>query len=123
MKFLLLTIFFYLQKMVTSNQKFNKIKYSKNNNIFITNSKILPINSKNASLKKFHGNDERYTGKETVEIDNIYSYMKSKHKLDILQDNSINMYDKLELLRDNTIKPINLQAGGLMSHYYFDLDA
>jgi len=72
----------------------------------------------------YKGNDERYPINETnndVEIYNIYKNHERKKLLDILQNNKISINTKLYLLQDNTIKPINLTAGGLIDDYNFTI--
>jgi ethanolamine utilization protein EutP (predicted NTPase) len=70
----------------------------------------------------YTGNDERYPINETnndVEIYNIYKNHENKNLLDILQNDKISINTKVDLLKDNTIKPINLTAGGLMDDFNF----
>jgi ethanolamine utilization protein EutP (predicted NTPase) len=70
----------------------------------------------------YTGNDERYSINETnneVEIYNIYKNHENKKLLDILENDKISINTKLDLLEDNTIKPINLTAGGLMDDFNF----
>ena len=44
---------------------------------------------------------------------------ENKKLLDILENDKISINTKLNLLEDNTIKPINLTAGGLMDDFNF----
>ncbi len=73
----------------------------------------------------YSGNDERYPVNETnnhIELNNIYRNNENKKLLDILQNNKISINTKLDLLNNNSIKPSNLMAGGLMDDYNFTLD-
>jgi hypothetical protein len=70
------------------------------------------------------GNDEKYPINETnneVEIYNIYKNHENKKLLDILENDKISINTKLNLLQDNTIKSINLTAGGLMDDFNFTI--
>lgn len=88
----------------------------------------LPIQPKKLFSKgfysniKFSGKDERYSEIEVLEENNIYENILNKKRLDILQDNTISIYNKLEMLRDDSIKPSNLHAGGLMEDFEFDIE-
>ena len=73
----------------------------------------------------YSGYDERYPVNQTdndVQLNNIYRNNKNKNLLDILQNDKISINKKLDLLKDNSIKPTNLKAGGLMNDYNFTLD-
>ena len=50
---------------------------------------------------------------------NIYKNHENKKLLDILENDKISINTKLNLLEDNTIKPINLTASGLMDDFNF----
>jgi hypothetical protein len=70
----------------------------------------------------YTGNDERYPNNETnneYEIYNIYKNDENKKILYILQNDKISINSKLDLLEDNTIKPINLTAGSLIEDFNF----
>ena len=90
--------------------------------------KTLPIKQKNIFSKgycsniKFSGNDERYTENEVEELNKVYENILNKKYLDFLQDNNISINNKLEMLRDNSIKAPNLHAGGLMEDFEFDIE-
>ena len=86
------------------------------------NSYLLSTFSNTNYRSVYTGNDERYPINETnndVEIYNIYKNHENKNLLDILQNDKISINTKVDLLKDNTIKPINLTAGGLMDDFNF----
>jgi hypothetical protein len=88
----------------------------------INNSYLLSTFSNTNYRSVYTGNDERYPINETnndVEIYNIYKNHENKNLLDILQNDKISINTKVDLLKDNTIKPINLTAGGLMDDFNF----
>ena len=67
------------------------------------------------------GCDERFAINETanrIELYNIYQNLEKKKLLDKLQSNNISIIQKLCLLEDNSIKPPNLTAGGLMDDFF-----
>ena len=89
----------------------------------------LPIQNKVLFIKqlykqKFNGTDDRYPASENItqeEKYKIYKNIENKRKLDILQNEYISIYDKLQLLNDRSIQPHNLAKGGLMDDYEFEL--
>ena len=88
------------------------------------NSYLLSTFSNTNYRSVYTGNDERYPINETnndVEIYNIYKNHENKNLLDILQNDKISINTKVDLLKDNTIKPINLTAGGLMDDFNFTM--
>ena len=88
------------------------------------NSYLLSTFSNTNYRSVYTGNDERYPINETnndVEIYNIYKNHENKNLLDILQNDKISINTKVDLLKDNTIKPINLTAGGLMDDFNFTI--
>jgi hypothetical protein len=90
----------------------------------INNSYLLSSFSNTNYRSVYRGNDERYPINETnneAEIYNIYKNHENKKLLDILENDKISINTKLDLLQDNTIKPINLTAGGLMDDFNFIL--
>lgn len=96
-------------------------------NHFIAKPMTLPIQQNNIFSKEynkitFSGKDERYPENEVVEVNKVYENIQNKKYLDILQDNTISIYNKLELLRDNSIKVCNLHAGRLMEEFEFDIE-
>jgi hypothetical protein len=90
---------------------------------YINNDSYLLSTFSNANYRSVYtGNDERYPINETInetEIYNIYKNHEKKKLLDILENDKISINTKLNLLEDNTIKPINLTAGGLMDDFNF----
>jgi hypothetical protein len=132
MKFLGLIILWCLQKNgVSSKLNFDKInnnpkKYTNTN----TNPNLLPINRHNdllmkkCSTIKFSGYDERYLDDEIIKTDpsNIFRHIENKIKLEILENKSVSIFDKLELVKDNHIKPSNIHAGGLMDDFNFNFE-
>ena len=71
------------------------------------------------------GNDERYPINETNNQTQLYNINKNYEKkklLDILKNDKISINTKLKLLEDNSIKPINLKAGGLLDDFNFTLN-
>ena len=106
MRFLLLCFIIYYKKYINNN------------------SYLLSTFSNTNYRSVYTGNDERYPINETnneVEIYNIYKNHENKNLLDILQNDKISINTKLDLLQDNTIKPINLTAGGLMDDFNFTM--
>lgn len=130
MKFLSIVILFYLHVFVTSNKiNNNRINYNHvSTNHFIAKTNTLPIKQKNIFSKgycsniKFSGNDERYPENEVEELNKVYENIQNKKYLDFLQDNNVSINNKLEMLRDNSIKAPNLHAGGLMEDFEFDIE-
>ena len=92
---------------------------------YINNNSYLLSTFSNTNYRSVNsGNDERYPINETnneAEIYNIYKNHENKKLLDILQNDKISINTKLDLLEDNTIKPINLTVGGLMDDFNFIL--
>ena len=62
-----------------------------------------------------------YEGNKTDPTD-IFRHIENKIKLDILQNKNVSILDKLELLRDGSIKPSNMHAGGLMDDFNFNFE-
>jgi hypothetical protein len=108
MKFLQLCFLFYFQ---TCKEKHLTLFFKKLN--------TFPERKNNT------GNDERFIKNET-EINNqlftIYKNYEKKRLLDTLENKNVSMNIKLDLLKDNSIKPTNLKAGGLMKDFDFKFD-
>ncbi len=132
MKFLQIILFLCFYNCITDSQmNYNKInhKHPNNLNTILFRSSDLPIQNKRVLYRrvyknKFNGTDDRYPVSEnnTEEINyKIYENIENKRKLDFLQNDHISIYNKLELLRDSSIKPPDLAAGRLMDDYNFDL--
>jgi hypothetical protein len=128
MKVLQIIIFLYLYNFISDS----KLNYHKNNHPKINHkhpSNDLPIQKKVLFIKqlykqKFNGTDDRYPASENItqeEKYKIYKNIENKCKLDILQNEYISIYDKLQLLNDRSIQPHNLAEGGLMDDYEFEL--
>jgi len=80
--------------------------------------------SNNNPRSVYTENDERFPINETTneaQMNNIYINHEKKKLLDILQNDKVSINIKLNLLHDNTIKPINLTAGGLMDDFKFTI--
>ena len=94
-------------------------------NKYINNNSYLLSTFSNTNYRSVNsGNDERYPINETnneAQMNNIYINHEKKKLLDILQNDKISINTKLDLLEDNTIKPINLTAGGLMDDFNFTI--
>ena len=92
---------------------------------YINNKYYLLSSFSNTNHRSIYtGNDERYSINETnneYEIYNIYKNHENKKLLDILENDKISINTKLNLLQDNTIKPINLTAGSLMDDFNFTM--
>ncbi len=131
MRFLRIFIFLYLHSFISDSKlNYHKINHKQPNiNNICSSSTDLPIKNKYIFLKrvyklKHNGTDDRYPASENItqeEKYKIYKNYENKRKLDILQNEYISIYDKLELLNDPSIKPYNLRAGGLMEDYEFEL--
>ena len=94
------------------------IYFKKYNN----NSYLLSSFSNTNHRSVYTGNDERFPINETIneiQLYNIYKIHENKKLLDIIENDKISINTKLNLLEDNTIKPINLTAGGLMDDFNF----
>ena len=129
MKFLHFFILFYLHIFINAIKlNNNKINCNHLHNNHIPKPNTLPIQPKKLFSKgfysnmKFSGKDERYSENEVVETNKLYENIQNKKILDVLQDNTISIYNKLEMLRDDSIKPCNLHAGGLMEDFEFDIE-
>ena len=95
------------------------IYFKKYNN---NNSYLLSSFSNTNHISVYTGNDERFPINETIneiQLYNIYKLHENKKLLDIIENDKISINTKLNLLEDNTIKPINLTAGGLMDDFNF----
>jgi len=105
MRFLLLCFVIYFKKYI--NNKYYLLSSFSNTN----------------HRSVYTGNDERYPINETNNeyIYNIYKNHENKKLLDILENDKISINTKLNLLQDNTIKPINLTAGSLMDDFNFTM--
>ena len=106
MRFLLLCFIVYFKKYINNNSYLLST---------FSNTNYRSVNS---------GNDERYPINETnneAQMNNIYINHEKKKLLDILQNDKISINIKLNLLHDNSIKPINLTAGGLMDDFNFTI--
>jgi len=133
MKFLQMVIFLYLHSFISDSKlNYHKIMNNKqpnNINNICSSSTDLPIKNRILFLKqvyklKHNGTDDRYPASENIteeEKHNIYKNYENKRKLDLLQNEYISIYDKLQLVEDNSIKPYNLAAGGLMDDYEIEL--
>ena len=92
---------------------------------YINNNSYLLSTFSNTNYRSANsGNDERYPINETnneAQMNNIYINHEKKKLLDILQNDKVSINIKLNLLHDNTIKPINLTAGGLMDDFNFTI--
>jgi len=71
--------------------------------------------------KKSSGYDERNNTeqKNTTHLSNIHEFFAKKKILDILKDDKVSLYTKVLLVKDTTVKPYNLFAGGLMNDFDF----
>ena len=103
MRFLLLCFIVYFKKYINNNSYLLST---------FSNTNYRSVNS---------GNDEIYLINETNNEAQIYINHENKKLLDILQNDKISINTKLDLLEDNTIKPINLTVGGLMDDFNFIL--
>jgi len=94
----------------------------KSNTLFSEKSNTLY--NKDYTYKHILGNDERYSKNETdtKEINKIIENFHKKKLLNILQDDKVSINTKLDLLKDNNIKPANLKSGGLMDDFNFKID-
>ena len=95
------------------------IMYFKNNN-----NPLLLLGFSNTYTGGYIGNDERYPINETTNQTQLYNICKNYEKkklLDVLQNDKISINTKLDLLHDNSVKPINLTAGGLMDNFNFTI--
>jgi hypothetical protein len=100
-----------LYKLITNPNTLNK------DNI---NYRIVKINKND---KRYSGYDDRYpiqTATNNTEISNIINFFDKKKILDVLTNDKVCLYTKMELIRDNTISPYSLFAGGLMKHFDFE---
>ena len=101
-------------------EKTNKINF-----LLTENLNTLSVVS-NKYSKKSSGYDERFplnnTNSDNKELYNIASYLGKKKLLDILQNENVSLMTKIFLLNDNTIKPHNIFAGGLMRDFDFDFE-
>ena len=131
MRIVILLIMCCLQNIIcTMKPHFKKIKHQQKITK-TTYGNILPITKNYRDMARFNGTDERYVGDEGIDM-RIYDYIQKKNTLDILQNNKISIQDKLDYLLyfaplflkvDNTVKPTNLQSGGLLDDFYFDFEA
>jgi len=106
MRFLLLCFIVYFKKYIRNN--YNLLATFSNTNY----------------RSVYTGNDERYPNNESnndTKLHNIYKNHENKKLLDILQNDKISINTKINLLHNNTIKPINLTAGGLIDDFNFTL--
>ena len=90
---------------------------------YINNKSYLLSTFSNTNHRSIYtGNDERYPINETkneAQLYNIYKNHENKKLLNILENDKISINTKLDLLENNTVKPINLTAGGLMNDFNF----
>ena len=96
----------------------------RNSNLFLKSSNTL--NNKDLNFK-LTGIDERYIycKNETNKAETLYKIIENFEKkkiLNTLENNNISINTKLKLLEDNSIKPLNLKAGGLMQDFDFTID-
>ena len=100
-------------------EKNNKINFSITENL-----NTLYVIPNKSVLKKSSGYDERYplnnTNSDNIKLYNIARYFEKKKLLDILENENVALTIKIFLLNDNTIKPNNIFAGGLMRDFDFD---
>ena len=114
-------IVFYLHCLVSVEpRKFHNIKRREKNAVVNTNNSRVELPTKRYQYK-FGGTDDRCQEKEKQEYEKIINIFMNKRKLDFLQNKDISIYTKLEMARDTSIKPDNLEAGGLMNDYNFEL--
>ena len=72
-------------------------------------------------VKGKYGNDERFPINETndgMQLYTIHQNLEKKKLLDKLQSTNISIIQKLHLLQDNSIKPPNFAAGGLLDEFF-----
>ena len=72
---------------------------------------------------KYDGYDYRNYKNETneqIQLHKIQQHFQNKKLLDILKNENISFITKVLILNDNTIKPYNLFAGGLMKDFDFE---
>jgi hypothetical protein len=114
----LIVILFYTQKIFVNLSKKHCVLMSINSNTLY-----------NTIYNYTSGYDERYPRYEkTMSLkNNIYKLHIKKHILDILENKDININDKIEVLHKynflhdtNSVKTINLKAGGLMEDFEYD---
>jgi len=73
----------------------------------------------------FNNKQTKYTGYDyrpdnnthCYDIRKIGKFIEKKKLLDILENKKIPIYNKYYLLHDNSIKPPNLKAGGLINDF------
>jgi hypothetical protein len=93
------------------------------------NYKVLMINQNTFSIVKSrnllneYGCDNRFpsNNKNITEIQNIRKLIENKNKLDVLQNENINIHIKLEVIKENenNIKSPNVLECGLMRDFNF----
>lgn len=100
-------------------EKTNKINF-----LLTENLNTLSVVSNKYNSKKLSGYDERFplnnTNSDNIELYNIAIFLEKKKLLDILQNENVSLMTKIFLLNDNTIRPHNIFAGGLMDNFDFE---
>lgn len=84
------------------------------------NNSFLQISNTYVNEKESSGNDEKHEFKRNeteikIQLYNLQKNLEKKRLLEILQDDKISIYTKLELVKDNRIKAHNVKAGGLIN--------
>jgi len=87
--------------------------------IKIESNAFTPVNktSKNGIDERYPTNDSNC--EDDFIIAKISELLRKKELLNILQDEKVSTFYKLELLKDNSIYSMNLNAGGLMDDFLY----
>lgn len=108
-------LFFLLSSRL--NRYIYTIKINSILNTDFSSNKLIKNNG-NFNQNNTDGFDTRNTYNNT-DI-NFYELFTKKQLLDDLLNNDLSIVDKLELLKDNEIRPPNLLAGGLFKDWEFN---
>jgi hypothetical protein len=91
---------------------------NKSSKLFLCNSNTL---RNKVVSEKYNGYDHRNLNETSEDtLYKIQEYFEKKKLLDILQNKNILLTTKILLLKDSSIKPTSLYAGGLMKDFDFD---
>ena len=128
--FLLNVLFFYLNSNFMKNSNIFQIKINKLNKIrnFISPLENFETSESSETTENSEsGNDYRFPINKVHneinkinKLNKINDYFQKKFLLDILLDKNIN--NKIDLLKDKSIKTFNLKEGGLYTDFNTDFD-
>lgn len=96
----------------------NLIKNIKKTSLILSNNEFIFAEKKNDKNYNITGIDGRFNN--TINENDTYRLLllhRKKQLLDLLEDDKVSIFQKIEIVKDNSIQPFNLFAGGLFADF------